>query len=64
MAGQQANRLDLHAEQTHIDALTLDRTFAIVGTDKNNAARPLVTVESRWTSTWTSTHGPAASAPR
>lgn len=42
----QANRLDLHAEQAHVDALALGRAFAIVGTNEDDAATPLVTVES------------------
>lgn len=42
----QANRLDLHAEQAHIDALALGRAFAIVGTNEDDATTPLVTVES------------------
>ncbi|TQM83241.1 SPP1 Gp6-like portal protein [Saccharothrix saharensis] len=42
----QANRLDLHAEQAHVDALALGRAFAIVGTDEDRPNTPLVTVES------------------
>ncbi|WNV86578.1 phage portal protein [Umezawaea sp. Da 62-37] len=42
----QANRLDLHSEQAHIDALALGRSFAIVGTNEDRPNTPLVTVES------------------
>lgn len=42
----QANRLDLHAQQAHIDALVMGRAFAIVGTNEEDDATPLVTVES------------------
>ncbi|CRK55438.1 Phage capsid and scaffold [Alloactinosynnema sp. L-07] len=42
----QANRLDLHAQQAHIDALVTGRAFAIVGTNEDDEQTPLVTVES------------------
>jgi hypothetical protein len=42
----QANRLDLHSEQAHIDALALGRAYAIVGTNEEDSSTPLVTVES------------------
>lgn len=42
----QANRLDLHSEQAHIDALALGRAYAIVGTNEDDPSTPLVTVES------------------
>lgn len=41
-----ANRLDVHSEQAHIDALALGRSFAIVGTNERRPSVPLVTVES------------------
>ncbi|MEV6448461.1 phage portal protein [Amycolatopsis sp. NPDC051716] len=41
-----ANRLGLHSEQAHIDALALGRSFAIVGTNEKDPSTPLVTVES------------------
>src|ERR1043165_613452 len=41
-----ANRLGLHSEQAHIDALVLGRSFAIVGTNEKQPASPIVTVES------------------
>ncbi|WP_245589789.1 phage portal protein [Amycolatopsis balhimycina] len=41
-----ANRLGLHSCRAHVDALTLGRSFAIVGTNECNPATPLVTVES------------------
>lgn len=42
----QANRLDLHAEQAHVDALALGRSYAIVGSNERDSSTPLVTVES------------------
>ncbi|WP_345033329.1 phage portal protein [Kutzneria kofuensis] len=42
----QANRLDLYAQQAHVDALVMGRAFAAVGTNENDARTPLVTVES------------------
>ncbi|MCP2248178.1 phage portal protein [Lentzea aerocolonigenes] len=42
----QANRLDLHSEQAHVDALALGRSYAIVGSNERDRATPLVTVES------------------
>lgn len=42
----QANRLDLHSEQLHIDALAPGRAYAIVGTNEDDPSTPLVTVES------------------
>jgi Phage portal protein, SPP1 Gp6-like len=42
----QANRLDLYAQQAHVDALAMGRAFAIVGTNEADANTPLVTVES------------------
>src|SRR5690242_786748 len=42
----QANDLDDGSSQLHIDALTLGRAFAIVGTNENDAAHPLITPES------------------
>ncbi len=41
-----ANRLGLHSEQAHVDALALGRSFAIVGTNETQPRLPLVTVES------------------
>ncbi|MFD1044627.1 phage portal protein, partial [Kibdelosporangium lantanae] len=42
----QANRLDLFAQQAHVDALVMGRAFAIVGTNEDDPRTPLVTVES------------------
>ncbi|MEU0885672.1 phage portal protein [Lentzea sp. NPDC005914] len=42
----QSNRLDLHSEQAHVDALALDRSYAIVGSNEKDRSTPLVTVES------------------
>jgi Phage portal protein, SPP1 Gp6-like len=42
----QANRLDLYAQQGHVDALVMGRAFVIVGTNEDDPATPLVTVES------------------
>lgn len=42
----QANRMDLHSQQAHVDALVMGRAFAIVGADEDDPGTPLVTVES------------------
>jgi hypothetical protein len=42
----QANRLDLHSEQAHIDVLALGRAYAIVGTNEEDSSTPLVMVKS------------------
>ncbi|MBB5921801.1 hypothetical protein FHR81_002841 [Actinoalloteichus hoggarensis] len=42
----QVNGLDEGYQQAHVDALVMRRSFVIVGSDENDPATPLVTVES------------------
>ncbi|MFD6613570.1 phage portal protein, partial [Micromonospora chalcea] len=42
----QANGMDEQSQMGHIDALTMRRSFLVVGTNEKDAATPLVTVES------------------
>lgn len=42
----QANDLDEESQLAHVDALALRRSFVIVGANEDDAANPLITVES------------------
>ncbi|WP_088312410.1 phage portal protein [Kineosporia sp. R_H_3] len=42
----QANDLDEWSQQAHLDALVMKRSYAIVGTNGEDARRPIITVES------------------
>ncbi|MGW5126690.1 phage portal protein [Streptomyces sp. NPDC004069] len=42
----QANGMDEQSQMGHVDALTMRRSFLVVGTNEQDAATPLVTVES------------------
>src|SRR5690349_12026115 len=42
----QANDMDEGSQQAHVDALTLKRSYAIVGTNEEDDATPLITAES------------------
>lgn len=42
----QANDLDEWSQQAHLDALIMRRSYAIIGTNDEDASRPLVSVES------------------
>lgn len=42
----QANGMDEKSQQAHVDALSMRRSFLVVGTNEKDPATPLVTVES------------------
>lgn len=42
----QANDLDEASQQAHLDALIMRRSYAIVGTNDEDASRPIISVES------------------
>ncbi|MER6942502.1 phage portal protein [Nonomuraea sp. NPDC000554] len=42
----QANDLDEQSQQAHVDALVMGRSYVIVGTNEDDKATPIVTVES------------------
>lgn len=42
----QANGMDEQSQQAHVDSLVMGRSFIVVGTNPDDAATPLVTVES------------------